>query len=263
VTSAAVAPSVRRWLPFSVPERGIEAGGLRMYCLPHAGGAASAYRSWGGRIGAVTVCPIQLAGRETRMNDVPHDRMAPLVSELADVVLADSGGPYAVYGHSLGALVGYELLQEIRRRGGPDPVHLVVSGCPAPHRSGPGEESRTRRRVDEMTDAEVAGLLRSLGGTPELFLSDPTVLQMILPRVRADFGVKDSYSYQPQAPLNVPITALASTADPRADIESMLAWRDLTVQRFKAYTLTGGHFAALEQAHVTQAYIRRALCGAA
>lgn len=262
MTSTAVAPAVSRWLPFCGPERSGEAGGLRLYCLPHAGGAASAYRSWAGRIGAVTVCPIQLAGRETRMNDTPHHRMAPLVSELADVILADADGPYAVYGHSLGALVGYELLREIRRRGGPDPVHLVVSGCPAPHRPGPGV-SRTGRRVDEMTDAEVADLLRSLGGTPELFLSDPAVLQMILPRVRADFGVKDSYRYQPQAPLNVPITALASTGDPRAGIEPMLAWRDLTARRFTAHTLIGGHFAVLEQAHVTQAYIRQALRGAA
>ena len=263
MTSATLAPAVRRWLPFGAPERGIETGSPRLYCLPHAGGAASAFRSWAGRIGAATVCPIQLAGRETRMHDIPHDQMAPLVSELADVVLADADGPYAVYGHSLGALVGYELLCEIRRRGGPDPVHFVVSGCPPPHRPGPRGMSRTGRRVAEMTDAEVVDLLRSLGGTPELFLSDPTVLRMILPRVRADFGVKDSYCYQAQAPLNVPITALASTQDPRADTESMLAWRDLTVRRFRAHTLVGGHFAVLEQAHVTQAYIRQALRSAA
>ncbi|HEX6498624.1 MAG TPA: thioesterase domain-containing protein [Micromonosporaceae bacterium] len=240
---------VARWLPFGIPP-----GRVRLYCLPHAGGAASAFRGWLGRIPRVSVCAVQPPGREIRLRETPHERMESLVAELADVVLGTADGPYAVYGHSLGALVGFELLREIRRRGGPDPVHLFVSGCAAPHYrydDGP--------RVGGMTDEQVVAMLRELGGTPEWLLSDPAVLSMIIPPFRADFAVKETYRYEPESPLDVPITVLASTDDPRASGASMVAWRDLTTRRFTTHTLVGGHFAVLEQAGLSQAYIAEAL----
>jgi medium-chain acyl-[acyl-carrier-protein] hydrolase len=186
--------------------------------------------------------------------------MEPLVAELADAILAREGesgpgaGGYAVYGHSLGALVGFELLREIRRRGGPDPVHFIVSGCSAPQLSS-GETVR----VSELSDAEIVDLLRRLGGTPGWMLADPTVLRMILPPFRADFSVKENYRYEPQPPLDVPITALAATDDPRADAESVSGWRDQTTRRFEQHLFTGGHFAVLEQPNLTHAYIKAAL----
>lgn len=257
VTTAAAGCPVEpdRWFPFQVPE-----GDVRLYCLPHAGGSASTYRAWTGRAGRAAICPVQPAGRETRLRDTPHRLMEPLVADLADAILAREGagghreGRYAVYGHSLGALVGFELLREIRRRGGPDPVHFIVSGCSAPQLSS--DESV---RVSELADAEIVELLRSLGGTPGWMLADPTVLRMILPPFRADFSVKENYRYEPQPPLDVPITALAATHDPRADVESVSGWRDQTTRRFEQHLFTGGHFAVLEQPTVTHAYIRAAL----
>lgn len=238
-----------RWLPFGVPP-----GDVKLFCLPHAGGAASAFRAWLGRIPGVSVCAVQPPGREMRLRETPHEHMESLVDELADVVLETSGGVYAVYGHSLGALVGFELLREIRRRGGPSPVHLFVSGSAAPHYAyddGP--------RVGGMSDPEVVTMLRRLGGTPEWLLSDPAVLSMIIPPFRADFSIKETYRYQPEAPLDVPVTVLASTDDPRASSASMGAWRDQTCGRFTSHTLTGGHFAVLEQARLSQAYLGEAL----
>jgi surfactin synthase thioesterase subunit len=246
---------VGRWLPFPVAETGV-----RLFCLPHAGGSASVFRPWMGRLPGVAVCPLQPPGRETRRHDPPHPGMAELVDELAGVVLAGAGTtPYAVYGHSLGALVGFELVREVCRRGAPPPVHLVVSGCAAPQ--WPVEDDPTTGE-EGLTDATIVALLRSLGGTPEEYLTDPRVLRIILPPLRADLAVRNSYTYAPAAPLDVPVTALAGTTDVRASVASMRAWQDQTIRRFRAHTVEGGHFAVLEQAEVTLAHLRGALDGA-
>lgn len=251
-SAAAIEPArTGRWLPFSDP-----AGGVRLYCLPHAGGAASAFRPWVGRLPGVAVCPLQPPGRETRAREAPHVRMGPLVEELAQVVLEDArGGPYAVYGHSLGALVGFELIHEIARLGGHPPVQFLASGCSAPQWT----EQDERFTAAELTDEELVALLQLLGGTPQEFLSHPLILRMILPAVRADLSVKNTYRYQPRPPLDVPITTIAGLDDPRAGVESIAAWREQTVRRFHAHTMAGGHFAVLEQPDVTLGHLGRAL----
>ncbi|RCG26590.1 thioesterase [Sphaerisporangium album] len=241
--------AIDRRLPF-----GRRSGALRLYCLPHAGGAASTYRSWVDRLPGVAVCPVQPAGREGRLREVPHRRMAESAAELAEMILATADGPYAVYGHSLGALVGFEALREIRRLGGPAATHLVVSGCAAPQvpfDDGP--------RVGGATDAQIVGMLRRLGGTPEWLLADPDMLAMILPPFRADFEIKESYRYTELPPLDVPITAVCATADPRADGASMRGWRAQTNGPFTAHTLPGGHFAVLEQWERTRQILCEAL----
>jgi surfactin synthase thioesterase subunit len=246
------APAVRRWLPFPPP-----GGGLRLYCLPHAGGSASAYRSWAGRLDGVAVCPVQPPGRETRRAEPPLTRMPEVAAAAADVILADAAGsPYAVFGHSLGALAGFEVVREIRRRGGPAPVHLIVSACAEPRRAA-GDD--TPAGEDGLTDAQILALVRALGGTPEEYLSDPRVLNFIMPVLRADLKVKVSYQYRPEQPLDVPITAITATEDTRASDESMTGWRDQTARRFQRATLPGGHFALLEQPDAAVGCIRRVL----
>jgi medium-chain acyl-[acyl-carrier-protein] hydrolase len=240
------------WLPFSSGR-----GGLRLYCLPHAGGSASAYRSWAGLLDGVAVCPVQPPGRETRRAEAPLTRMTAFAAAVADAILGDAAGaPYAVLGHSLGALAGFEVLREIRRRGGPGPVHLIVSGCADPRRAA-GDDRPAGE--DGLTDAQILTLVRALGGTPEEYLSDPRVLGFIMPVLRADLAVKVSYEYQPEQPLDVPITAISATEDARASAESMAGWRDQTVRRFQQASLNGGHFALLEQPGAALDCVRRAL----
>ncbi|MBG0813135.1 thioesterase II family protein [Planomonospora sp. ID82291] len=247
-----------RWLPFRTLT-GAEPGALPLYCLPHAGGAASAFRGWQRRLPGVAVQPVQPPGRESRHREPPYERMEPLVSDLADAVLADveasaAGRRYALYGHSLGAIVAFELAREIRRRGGPAPVHLFVSGSDAPHLTREGGPP-----VRGMSRKEVAELLRALGGTPEWLLADPEALAMILPAVQADFTVKETYVYRDEPPLDLPISLLTASADPRVCPAKASGWRALTSAGFAPHPFDGGHFAVFEQAPRTHAIVARAL----
>lgn len=246
-------PATSAWLPYPDADAGV-----RLYCLPHAGGSASSFRPWVGRLHGVAVRPVQPPGRETRRHDSAHTDMGALTAELAAVILDDAEErPYAVYGHSMGALVGFELIRRIQRIGGRPPAHFMLSGCRAPHVATPDDDPTTLR---DMSQDRIVAWLRKLGGTPEPFLSDPRALAMILQPIRADLAVLTSFRYQPSPPLDVPITSVAATDDPRAGVAAISAWRDQTVRRFEQHILSGGHFAVFEQAEATLEIIRRALC---
>jgi len=250
--SARMPDAASRWIP-ARPHLPPDVTAL--FCLPHAGAGASVFRGWRDRLPGVAVLPVQPPGRETRLRDAPHHRMEPLAAELAAVILSVAGDRrYAVYGHSLGALVAFETLREIRRLGGPEPAHLVVSGCVAPHYAHDDSDSIAAAPLDVLVEK-----IRQLGGTPEWLLADPSVLDMIVPPIRADFTVKESYEYRPEPPLDVPLTVLASTDDPRAPHDLQDRWRDQTTAAFRLHTLLGGHFAVFERAPVTQRYLAAAL----
>lgn len=240
------------WLPLRTAS---DEGDLPLFCFPHAGGGASAYRGWRGRLPGVALQPVQPPGREARLREATHERMSSLVAELATVITEAAGpGRYAFYGHSLGALVAFETAREIRRRGEPQPVHLLVSGCVAPHCTYDDGQ-----RVGEMSQPRLAQMLRDLGGTPEWLLADPELMQMILPAVRADFSVKETYAYAHEAPLTLPVTVLSSTADPRAPHELQERWSEQTTGAFRLHTIVGGHFAIFEREDLTHAYCAEAL----
>lgn len=243
-----------RWLPFSA-SASASASAVRLYCLPHAGGSASVFRPWSGQLPGVAVCPVQPPGRETRLREQPFTRLAAMVDELADVVLEEADRPFAVYGHSLGGLAGFELVRELRRRGGVMPVSLIVSGCPAPS----DETSDDEPAVGSMNQQQVVQFLRALGGTPEWLLADQTALRMILPPFQADFSMKESYGYRSEQPLELPITAIAATRDIRVTPVAMADWRAETSSNFELQTMVGGHFAVLEHGTVTLSHLARAL----
>ncbi|TDQ00452.1 thioesterase II family protein [Labedaea rhizosphaerae] len=245
----------KSWLPMRALARGADPGALPVFCLPHAGGSASAYRPWLGKVPGAALLPVQPPGRETRLRDETFTEMGALVEELAPIVVDEAaGGPYAVYGHSLGALVAFELVRRIRALGAPEPVHLFLSGCVAPShcaQDGP--------KVLGMSEDQVVDMLRKLGGTPEWLLADPGTRAMIMPAVRADFSVKETYVHRDEPPLSTPITVLASTADPRAEHALQDGWRAHTTGGFELHTMVGGHFAVFEQATLTHKYLLEGL----
>jgi len=243
-------PAASRWLPFgAAPDARI-----RLLCLPHAGAGATVYRSWGAAcLDGVAVCPVQPPGREKRHRETALTSAAELARLLATEVIEDVRPPYALFGHSTGALVAFELSRQIRRAGGTAPVHLFVSGRPAP------QLPLHRTRLSGLSATELAAVLRRLGGTPEEVLQDEGLLARIHPLLIADFQVNEEYSYQPEEPLSTPVTVFGSTRDAGTTLAQAAAWAVQAGNGFRLYPLDGDHFAVFDKAPEVHEQIAKSL----
>jgi medium-chain acyl-[acyl-carrier-protein] hydrolase len=172
--------------------------------------------------------------------------MRQLVDDLATAILDDLHGEmWAVFGHSLGALIGFELVYEILRRRGPEPRHLIVSGCAAPPVIRPDIPA-----ISTLSEPEMVRHLRALGGTPEWVLTRPSALRLLLRIFRADAQLRESWRYRCRRPLPIPITAIAARPDERAPAVSMQPWAEQTAwPEIAMHTLPGHHLAALQPAN--------------
>jgi medium-chain acyl-[acyl-carrier-protein] hydrolase len=235
VTDRATSPwlvQLRRRRPAAAPEPR-----LRLLCFPYAGGGASAFRAWSDELPPeIELWAVQPPGRETRFKEAPVRSLQALVGALLEETRAVRARPFACFGHSLGALVAFELVRALRRCGEPLPVHLFVSACGAPQLGG------SEPPLSELTTRDVADWLRRLDGTPEAVLGDGEMLSVLLPTLRADLGLRDDYVCAAEPALDVPITAFGGHDDPEVSAASLAGWRDQTRQRFAIRAFAGGHF---------------------
>lgn len=216
---------------------------MQLFCLPHAGAGASAYRHWPQLLPpTVDLVPIQLPGREARFAEPPARTAAEVVDGVLEPLLDRISGPFALFGHSMGALLSYELAHALADRGRP-PAHLFVSGYAAPQRIRP-----TGGIVHLLPDDELLEHLEYLEGTPPEVLASPELLRLLLPVCRNDFGLCETHVFRPRPPLRIPVTALAGVADRGAPPAEVEAWRELTTGDFVHRSFPGGHFYLLEQA---------------
>lgn len=211
---------------------------LRLVCFPYAGGNAAAYRTWATALPPdIEVLGVQLAGRGTRFKEPLSTRLEPMLEALApEVAKLGENAPFAFFGHSMGALIAFELTRELRLRGAPLPSHLLVSA----HRA-PGLPER-EEPLHHLSDAEFLTALRRYGGMPASVLEQPELMEMILPIVRADFALIEAWREIPGAPLDLPITAFCGESDATATVEEMDSWRGHTLGKFTLHTLPGDHF---------------------
>ncbi|WP_430785154.1 thioesterase II family protein [Actinoplanes sp. G11-F43] len=209
----------------------------QIICFPHAGGSASAFRSWRAVVPPhVALRVMQYPGRETRFGEPMIDRMPELVRLLTDELMAAGlRGPYVLLGHSMGAAVAYEVAQELRRRGQPGPALLVPCARQAPTDPRPGE---VHRGDDETLIAE----LRRLGGTPAEVLADPDLLRTVLAVVRNDYRLSETYVARPAPPLDCPVTVLVGDHDPDCSAEDGAGWATVTTGPADVSVLPGDHF---------------------
>lgn len=210
---------------------------LRFFCWPYAGGGAGFYRAWSRYLPAnIEVCGVQLPGHHPRLSVPPYTRLAPLVEATAEAIAPYLNRPFAFFGHSMGALVSFELTRLLRREKSPMPFRLFVSGRRAP------QAPDTRVPNYHLPLTQFIEVLRRLDGTPREALESKELMAVMTPILRADFAVCQTYEYQPEVPLACPITAFGGTEDEETADGRLTAWRDQTTASFSSFVFPGGHF---------------------
>jgi medium-chain acyl-[acyl-carrier-protein] hydrolase len=210
---------------------------LRLFCIPYAGGSANIYRAWQKWFpGQIDLCLVHLPGRGRRINEPPLNRLTPLATAIADCISERSSVPYALYGHSMGAAISFEVCRKLFRRKGPSPRHLLVSGRRAPQ--CPRDEPVTFNLPHD----EFIEQLRNLNGTPREILDHPELMEIFINVLRADFEALETHEYQDGEPLPCPITVYGGLQDQDVPAEDCHAWKQQTSAECKVRLFQGDHF---------------------
>lgn len=222
--------------PWLVPTRPNPTAALRLFCFAYAGGGASVYTPWAKALpAAVEIVSVQLPGREGRFHEAPLSNLSEVMDGVAHAVGSNLDKPYMLFGHSLGALIAFELARRFAAHARPLPLGLVVSGKRAP------QLPSRRRKFARLPDAEFIKEIADYKGTPASILENQELMELILPRLRADATLFDDYQYRSSGPLPCPIVAFGGSADPHVDASELLGWGELT-DTFSHRTFEGDHF---------------------
>ncbi|MFJ8671663.1 thioesterase II family protein [Streptomyces sp. NPDC093589] len=236
-----------RWLVSGAPRPAAP----KLYCFAHGGGSAAEYLRWARDLPGAEFHAVQLPGRGSRLAEPVFTSMDTLVEGvLAHVPLGTA--PYALFGHSLGSLIAYEVTRALRTAGRPLPAQLVVSGYPAPHLPRVSQELHT------LPDAElIEAVSRTHGGIPEEVLASAELRELAATALRGDYQVLETYSWRAGEPLSLPITVFGGRGD-QVTAEQLQAWQELTTGEVTVRQFPGGHFYLREQ----PAPVLRSLAGA-
>jgi medium-chain acyl-[acyl-carrier-protein] hydrolase len=209
----------------------------RLFCFPFGGAGASIYRDWQDTLPkSIEVCAVQLPGREERLSEKPFTDVALLVAELAEVLAPYLDRSFAFFGHSMGALISFELARHLRKNNQSIPKYLFISGRPAP------QIPINAPPTFNLPDSELIQELRQIQGTPEPILQNPELMALLLPLLRADFELCQTYHYHHELALDSQFFVFGGLADPDISQESLVAWRAQTNYPMKLQMFPGGHF---------------------
>lgn len=227
--------SANKWFPFGLlPESGKPA---RVFCFHYAGGSSGVFKQWVSASDlSVEFIPIELPGRGTRISEPCLERMDRLmdlmVGRLASVL---DERPFSFFGHSMGAIIAFEGAHRLQRKYGVQPSKLIVAGRHAPQCPDP-----TEFKI-HMGDEALVQELKRLGGTPTEIIENAEILQFVLPMIRSDYRLHESYAYGGEK-LNIPIIAHAGSRDIEANPSIMKLWSEVTDGEFELKEFDGDHF---------------------
>ena len=223
--------------PWIVRAKESPAASLRLFCFPYAGGAANIFHQWSSLLpSSIEVCAVQPPGRGSRLLEEPFTDSGELVSAAANALLPYMDRPFALFGHSMGALVAFELARMLRREWLRGPLCLFVGGRCAP------QIPETRPPLHALPDRQLLKELELMNGTPEEVLAHPDLMQLMLPLLRGDFSVAETYLYNDEPPLGCSITAFGGLDDGGVSRQTLEAWREQTEAAFSLHVLPGDHF---------------------
>ena len=229
---------------------------MRLFCLPFAGGGASAYRTWTTELAPqIEVCPVQLPGREERFNEPAHTDLRALASMVITQLQPYFDKPYALFGHSMGALLSYEVSRQLEAQGAPMPVRTLLSAYVPPHR--PSRWSPIHHLPDDAFLDEI----RQLDGTPAAVLQHQELMQFLMPTLRADFEACETYNSGQWSPLSCPLTIYGGLDDGEVSEEELAAWQVHTSSDFRLRMYAGNHFYLHTAREALLADIRHTLLG--
>jgi medium-chain acyl-[acyl-carrier-protein] hydrolase len=216
---------------------GRKPGRCRLFCFPYAGGGASLFANWTSLAPAAEVAPVQLPGRENRLREPPFQSLDAMIPPLLAALGSQLYGPWAVFGHSFGGLVAYEFARAAVRDGHQQPEALFVSAC-----RPPDVESRFAQTLHTLGDDDLVKALEDLGASPTPVFTDPEMRRLILPAVRADIQLCETYRHEYDDVLDCPIVAFSGAEDHHADAAEMKRWHEFTHGPFAQEIVPGGHF---------------------
>ena len=228
-------PEGNKW----ISERNrLEGSRIRLFCLPHAGSGTAAFNSWKRSLPPfVELCPILLPGREVRLDEASYSNSDLLIHNMTDALIGWLDKPYAIFGHSMGALLAFELAQNLRAKGLREPSYLFLSGRIASHLS------QSHQPIHHLPHDEfIAELEARYGGLPQEILQDPEMLEFFLPILRTDLTLIETHRHRDRPPLACPMMVSAGTHDVTVSTESLAAWKNHTSGDFEVHRLAGGHF---------------------
>ena len=226
--------SSNRWFVFPRPN---PAAQLRLFCFHYAGGSAQIFHDWHGSLPTnVEMGAIQLPGRGHRLGEPHIRRLAPLSRIVAQELLPYLDKPFVFFGHSLGALLCFETARSLRRENRRQPDHLFVSATEAPHRRSLEEP------LSGLPKSALVKKLREYNGAPMEALHNDELLDLMLPTIRADLELYETYEYYPEPPLECAMTIYGGLEDHEVEAERLAAWSEMTLGACGVRMFPGGHF---------------------
>jgi len=229
---------------------------VRLFCFPYAGGSANIYRAWPNILPhSIEVYSLNLPGRGVRLHEPPFTQIEALVKSAAQAILPYLDKPAAFFGHSMGALISFELIRRLRKYYSFQPAYLFASGRMAPQLND----------LDPPTyglpDDEFIQEIRRLSGTPREVIDNPELMRLMLPTLRADFHLCQTYCYTPDEAIDCPITVFGGLQDYETPRESLEAWSEHTKAAFRLRMLQGDHFFINHEQQLILGALAQDLCG--
>jgi medium-chain acyl-[acyl-carrier-protein] hydrolase len=225
---------------YSGLERFLKDSAFPLFCFPYAGGGSRIFAGWQELLrGGIKVCPVELPGRGHRWNEALLPSMSSLVEDLRVGLRPYLTRRFAFFGHSMGALLAFELARSLRRNDGREPDHLFVAGAKAP------QVKDREIEIHKLPDKEFLDRLLELEGTEAEIFSKPDLLELLIPIVRSDFECVETYSYRDETPLSCPVSAYGGLMDGSCPQQDQRQWQSVTTGTFALRMFPGNHFFVL------------------